>query len=377
MSGFDEIRIAEILAAKATGALSPEHEEELGRWLAHSQANREMYERIMSGESLRFREENFGTTDTALAGRQIARKIGRRTMRRVVARASAAAAVAAVAVLALYYISPFADTRNANVAETHQAILSLDNGRRVVLTAPELADEWMHYAAQATDYETDNETLATGRVRIEVERGKEYRLRLPDSTMVWLNSESAIEYPCRFADGRRDVSLSGEAFFDVKNDPDNPFVITIPNEVTVRVLGTKFNVNSYADIDEAQVSLVEGLVSVGHNGNNVTLHPNQQAVFNRGSHEFTVRDVTDASIYAAWINGMFDFERERIEVILNAMGKWYDLEFCFDDVDETQLGHFTISTERGNDFSQVCGILEKITGLKYRLNGRTVHITRQ
>ena len=96
--------------------------------------------------------------------------------------------------------------------------------------------------------------------QIEVPIGERASLRLSDGTLVWLNSGSRLEYPTHFATDNRQVRLEGEAYFEVQRDESLPFIVQT-NTVDVKVLGTKFNVSSYAK-EETKVTLKEGKVQV-------------------------------------------------------------------------------------------------------------------
>ena len=94
-------------------------------------------------------------------------------------------------------------------------------------------------------------------------------LRLPDGSRVWVNQNTKIAYTDEFAGDTREVTLSGEAFFEVAKDPDKPFIIT-SGAVRTTVLGTSFNVEAYAGKPIA-VSVRSGLVKVQSSGNTVML----------------------------------------------------------------------------------------------------------
>ncbi|MDL2320614.1 FecR domain-containing protein, partial [Alistipes sp. OttesenSCG-928-B03] len=212
------------------------------------------------------------------------------------------------------------------------------------------------------------------RLRINVPRGGEFHLRLPDGSAVWLNSETILEYPEHFSDTQRDVYLSGEAFFDVTPDPAKPFRITTQDDLEVTVLGTKFNVQSYADADDACVTLLEGAVGVRHDADYIELVPDQQALFDRAGGELRRRRVADASIYAAWINGRFDFEAVTLGVIVGAMEKWYDMSIVCDESVMADGERYTIKLSRRSDITQTLDIMRDVAGFDYRIDGRTVYL---
>ena len=118
--------------------------------------------------------------------------------------------------------------------------------------------------------------------QIEVPIGERASLRLSDGTLVWLNSGSRLEYPTHFATDNRQVRLEGEAYFEVQRDESLPFIVQT-NAVDVKVLGTKFNVSSYAK-EETKVTLKEGKVQVDCDAGKESyiLHPNEQIVYSEG-----------------------------------------------------------------------------------------------
>ena len=89
-----------------------------------------------------------------------------------------------------------------------------------------------------------------------VPAGQRAELVLPDSTKVWLNANSKLVYPTSFKEGIRQVELDGEAYFDVKHNGDNPFVVRTKS-MNVTVLGTEFNVSAYSGIEEFNIALLK------------------------------------------------------------------------------------------------------------------------
>src|SRR5699024_2401351 len=104
-------------------------------------------------------------------------------------------------------------------------------------------------------------------------RGGQYQLTLSDGTRVWLNSGSSIRYPVAFNGKNRKVEMTGEAYFEVAKNEGRSFIVK-KGDVEIKVLGTQFNVNAYADNRKMKVTLLEGAVKV----KNEILKPNEQAV---------------------------------------------------------------------------------------------------
>ena len=136
---------------------------------------------------------------------------------------------------------------------------------------------------------------------IEIPYGSKSKVTLPDGTSVWLNSGSRLSYLESFGHSNRNVSLDGEAYFEVTKNKKLPFSV-LSGKVKIKVLGTKFNFKSYKEDESARVTLVEGSLNVGNienNVRNVLLIPNQQAVINKKENRITVKNV-DAKSYAMW-----------------------------------------------------------------------------
>src|SRR5690606_19326478 len=115
-------------------------------------------------------------------------------------------------------------------------------------------------------YESANATRNVLYNTMSTPTGGQYRLMLPDGTEVWLNAASSITYPVAFAGSERNVSITGEVYFEVKKNAAKPFKVKVKEQV-IEVLGTRFNVNAYDNEDAIKTTLAEGTVKVG-SGNN-------------------------------------------------------------------------------------------------------------
>lgn len=195
-------------------------------------------------------------------------------------------------------------------------------------------------------------------------RGGQYFVELSDGTKVWLNAESSLQYPAQFSGATRDVKLIGEAYFEVKSNAKNPFIVTTNTE-KVEVLGTHFNINSYQDIDFSAVTLREGKVKVAPLNNYAatrTLIPNKQAII-RGN-EIEEMSV-NAEEYIAWKNGEFMFNNESLASVLQKLSRWYDFDYFITPslADRKIWG----SISKYESFDKVLRII-KITDKKIKLN---------
>ena len=150
-------------------------------------------------------------------------------------------------------------------------------------------------------------------------------ITLPDSTKVWLNRYASITYPKTFADDRRIVSISGEAYFEVAHDTSRPFTVD-GKWLNVTVLGTKFNFNSSED-KENTVSLLEGKIEVtpGKNKDGVVLSPGQKVQFNPQNGRMSISQVNTA-LDAVWHNRLIRFHNATIAEIAADLEELYNVE---------------------------------------------------
>lgn len=153
---------------------------------------------------------------------------------------------------------------------------------------------------------------------------------LPDGTHVLLGPGSRIEYSTDFnAEEERAVKLDGMAHFDVRHDAERPFVVEADG-VRTEVLGTVFDVKAYHNV-KPTVTLYSGRVRVsgGDRGKTVTLKPGQTATLD-GQRKVNVAQA-DLTASAGWLNGMFIFDDERLEDVMNDIGSWYNVTIAFAD----------------------------------------------
>jgi len=160
-------------------------------------------------------------------------------------------------------------------------------------------------------------------------KGKLIKTKLPDGTAVWLNSESKLQYPEEFRDSIRNVSLSGEAYFEVAHDAKKPFVIH-SNNLDTRVLGTRFVVKSYAGDKLSSVSVLSGKVSVSENSktksNQVLLLASQQVITDKSSGLMEVKNDVDTLSMMAWTSGKLTYRQSPLSQVLDDLERRFEIK---------------------------------------------------
>ena len=155
--------------------------------------------------------------------------------------------------------------------------------------------------------------------------GQRALLKLQDGTTVWLNAKTTIRYPNRFSKDERRVELDGEAFFEVKENKDKPFVVNT-EIMSVKVTGTKFNVFAYRGSEEFSTSLTEGAVKVfdlRNVKNSIELKPNERAILKGDRLEKeTFHDVK----FLLWKEGIYAFDNVPFKEMAKKLELYYDVK---------------------------------------------------
>lgn len=303
--------ILSTLAHEATD----EEQKIVDEWLRESEENREEYEgmrRMYEKATAPRKPKQF---DADRAWKQVAdHTIYKKKSWYLSTWVRYAAVVAVVVASGLFFITDWfrADSPDGiDMMAYNEPTLLLEGGDEIDLSGQSFtmkrdqalikndADNLLSYEAEDG---TDKAKIVHNRLIIP--RGKTYRLVLEDGTKVWLNSETELSYPSRFAGTKREVKLLGEAFFEVTPDKERPFYVKA-NGMDIRVLGTSFNVSAYQDSESTSTTLVEGSVAVSTtNGAERTITPSERLAYNKKSHQLSVEKV-DTELYTSWINGVY------------------------------------------------------------------------
>lgn len=157
-----------------------------------------------------------------------------------------------------------------------------------------------------------------------VPKGQFAKITLPDSSVVELNADSKLTYPSKFTDSSREVQLSGEAFFNVQQDPQHPFHVITKN-LTITVLGTSFNLQCYPDKAQAKVALVTGKVGVNtENKQTIELTPSEMGVLNMS--DLSLRKTKfDINEETGWRQGIVVFKNADFKEIADRFDKMYNI----------------------------------------------------
>ena len=364
------IRIAELVYKDKIGELSEREKNELLAWLEESDFNRQIFDELAKGSSLSRSYDEYRNIHREQVWNAIEKQIvpqGRQLSLQWVGYAASVM----ILVVAGWFIFQMSDNKNVvqegkKVARitpgTQKAILYLDNGEQVVLADNNtvVVEDSLSGRIEQVDkslvYQTES-TVKEERLNVlEIPNGGEFQVTLADGTKVCLNAGTKLTYPIAFVGKERRVHLEGEGYFEVKRDENKPFIVEIKG-MEVKVLGTSFNLRSFAADNRSTATLISGKIEVKTSLRRVELSPNQQADLLVGENKLDVREV-DAAVYSAWTKGRFVFRRERLETILDDVSRWYNVTVFYEQSSAKDI-LFSGIMERYADISKTLEMLEK------------------
>lgn len=284
----------ELIAKYLQGQLTPTEQQQLNAWLEEDEVNRKVFDNMISDWYL-------GTGEVEGARNRVYARItgAQREKRRVT----------------LHYWLKVA------------AVLTLAITASVVILNP-----W----DTGVDQTAQNEVPSLEKV---TSKGQKARFQLPDGTFVVMNASSKLTYPAEFARDQRAVYLEGEAFFDVKRDTLKPFRIQT-RQLNVRVLGTSFNVRSYAEDDDVSVAVVSGKVAVS-NETSPTKHvlkADEMLAYTIEKNTFSKSISFDHDLLLGWKDQYLVFKDEPLAEVLASVERWFDVEFRVEATVDTEKG---------------------------------------
>ncbi|MCR4032041.1 MULTISPECIES: FecR family protein [Flavobacterium] len=379
--GKKEFVIAALIRKELlTGELSIEENALLQEWLSVPE-NQEYYQKVIDLETLKGKERFYNAVNTDAAFERIKEKLGFEdspvislfNYRKVWRYAAILVFLAGISSV-FFYLNKTGEPKKEEVVvksiepQYNHPTLVLADGTVVSLEPKKEkivskngvisnVNKVLVYDAKAL-----NGKVSTGENSLIVPVGGIYAVNLSDGTKVWLNSKSTLKYPVEFSGNTRNVTLEGEAYFEVSKDPKAPFTVKTKSG-NVTVLGTHFNVSAYEEDKNFETTLAEGKVKVSEDNQTVVLNPGQQARSKNAG--LSVVDV-DPSVYTAWKDGKFYFENENLKNILTKMARWYNFNVKFEQKALEQI-KFTGIVLKDEPIDRFLDVISKSSNVKYKI----------
>lgn len=380
-------RISSLILKKLSSAISPEEMAELETWSSKSEARQQLLERLIDLSTIANEYGQEKRINVERPASDMERRVHNILFHKkvhMIGRVVAAVVIVALGIGTWFYLDSQSSQHDVEATPVLASLTLEDitpgstgaiyrgtNGRTMILGASDTTTIANQLEMDVNADDDDNiEQLC-----LQVDRGKEFRIVLEDSTIVWLNSESTLRYPERFASDSRRVSVSGEAYFDVKPDKSRPFYIEACNQL-IRVYGTSFNIRGYRDEDAVLTTLEKGSVSISPKDKEnaaIFLSPGHQSRFDNESSSVSMKEV-NPEIVTGWRHGKFVFEETPLSTIMRDLSRWYDFNYEFADESLRDIV-FMGSVSRYSDFRTIIRILEDGGEVKFTIDNNKIIIS--
>ena len=216
--------------------------------------------------------------------------------------------------------------------------------------------------------------LSTQNFTVSAEKGQRAFVTLPDSTKVWLNSDTKISYPADYGMKERNVALMGEAYFEVAKNPDKRFIVETKG-MQVEALGTAFNINAYKNDNKIIASLFSGSVRVSYEDHVTILKPHESVKVDLLTRDFFQYEDNTMKDIALWRENEITFDGESLEEIAHIINRLYNTTIYIED--ESLKKECYIGTVRNNSLENFIDIINLTTPVVYENKGDTVFLKRR
>ena len=357
----------------------------LDSWLAQNEQNKALFNKICSDNTIREKIYNYKNSDAEQAFNDFLKARKQRSNRRIYYRFLSGAAVIAICFgfWALIRIQE-QETQNLQVTETEQQlsdmpankpVLTLGDGTRMNVWGDNLYFKETEKGQKimlgdSLLSQKEDSITADSYNTLEVPLRCDFNFTMSDGTRVWINAASTLKYPAKFAADSRTVYASGEIYLEVDKDAGRPFYVVVDG-ITVKVLGTSFNIRAYADENDTKVTLLEGKIAAQINDKEYTLTPGKQLKRDKTFGETSVRTVDPAEI-VSWTRGYYIFKKARLQEVVNTLKNWYGVNIMLSSGASDII--YTGVVNKEEKLEVFLRRLEEVSNVKCSCNGKFVTI---
>ena len=357
----------------------------LDSWLAQNEQNKALFNKICSDNTIRKKIYNYKNSDAEQAFNNFLKARKQRSNRRIYYRFLSGAAVIAICFgfWALIRIQE-QETQNLQVTETEQQlsdmpankpVLTLGDGTRMNVWGDNLYFKETEKGQKimlgdSLLSQKEDSITADSYNTLEVPLRCDFNFTMSDGTRVWINAASTLKYPAKFAADSRTVYASGEIYLEVAKDAGRPFYVVVDG-ITVKVLGTSFNIRAYADENDTKVTLLEGKIAAQINDKEYTLTPGKQLKRDKTFGETSVRTVDPAEI-VSWTRGYYIFKKARLQEVVNTLKNWYGVNIMLSSGASDII--YTGVVNKEEKLEVFLRRLEEVSNVKCSCNGKFVTI---
>ncbi len=387
---FDKNELFELsilLYKHLTGNITTEEQIELDKWRNASERNKNLYEQVCSEKMMRDKLLIYKNCDVQLAFDSFVRRRERNELRRrLVVKISRYAAIIALPLfIALFYFNGVEmeevlpeQTENTITIRKNVPVLTLSNGQQMVLYNQDLTLNEENGVQITMNTEKGMQYNTSDSIKAEMVYNTlttpsqcDFTFTMADGTKVWLNAKSSLRYPVAFTGDERVVYAEGEIYLEVAKDREHPFFVML-NGMKVEVLGTSFNVNSYADENFAEVTLVEGHVETHVGDRSYSLLPGRQLRWDKEDQTVDIKPV-NVNDYTAWKNGKYVFKGRNLLEVAKVLQRWYEVKIVFEREESAKFIYTGVIYKEEN-FDVFVQRLEETSSLSCRKEGDKLYV---
>lgn len=379
-------KMIQLMHLYLSGAITDEEKQELQQWLDASLKNKALFDRVKNNRHFGSKYKAFKSINHDAAFERFEKRVGVKSHVRYSWLKYAAIFLLPLS-LGVFLLLNTTKTEievpimAKIVPGEAKATLVLADGQFVNLQKDSVWDITVSPGASATssrqgiDYSKVNVKEKSVRYNtLKTPRGGEFNITLSDGSVVHLNSATELKYPVVFDEEKREVHVSGEAYFEVKKEEKRPFYVVVDG-MRIRVYGTSFNVNTQRE-GVVQTVLVEGRVGIMAEGmdEEYRMSPSQLAEYNKERSLIEVKEV-DVESYVAWKDGFFVFEDESLEQIMNTLSLWYDVDVFYVNPQLKGL-HFTGHMRRYDQIDNILKAIGSAVGVTFSVKDRSIWVSK-
>ena len=382
-------KISLLISKSLSGNITKEEQAELDSWREESEYNKKLFEQICSEAVMREKLAQYKSANVQTAfDTFVKRREKLHSRQRWIGKLSRYAAIFIVPVLAVVFY--YSQRENVEITEEPQSksgvvtvqrnlpVLTLSNGKEMVLYNQELLLEEENGVRISVNEEGRMQYDRADSVGTEMVYNTlttpsqcDFTFTLADGTKVWMNAKSSLRYPVAFQGKERVVYAEGEIYLEVARDEKHPFFVML-NGMKVEVLGTSFNVNSYADENYTEVTLVEGHVAAYVDDKSYDLLPSRQLRWDKESESVDIRTV-NVNDYIAWKKGQYVFKGRSLEEVAKVLERWYDMEIIFEN-EKSKKTVYTGVINKEENFDAFVLRLREMSSLSCRMESNRLYI---
>lgn len=339
----------------------PKSNEAFDEWIKENPSARDVLDELSKEEFLNNELKNYSAIDKQKSVQEMLRRIAARRRKGLFVKAISVAA-ALIAISFIVYFSENSEMvlrQEIAIVETPSVRLIIDDEEVVELSKDTITSQapQLRKTGETEIAYVKIENSAITKNRLVVPKEERFTIYLSDGTKVMLNAQSELVFPSEFRGDKREVTIHGEAFFDVSKDSKRPFIVHC-DTVAIEVYGTAFNVNNRQSFS---TFLLKGSIGVSvNNASKQMLLPNQRITIKGGVSK--VETIKNGEKYFDWTTGYFIFDADNMGSVMTKLSDWYDVELMVDKYNDKAI--ITGSFERNLQLETILKSIEEVSGVQ-------------